>query len=74
MVCVLAIGAPALSAAEVPRRVAQLDCRRKSLAFGGDRRGDNAPVSVLELVQEAYAPRPAKKPAVRTPFAKKAAH
>ncbi len=26
----------------------------------GNRRGDNAPISVLELVQEAYVPRPAK--------------
>ena len=29
----------------------------------GNRLGDNAPISVLELVQEAYAPRPAKKKA-----------
>ena len=29
----------------------------------GNRRGDNAPVSILELVQEAYAPRAAKKKA-----------
>ena len=27
----------------------------------GNRRGDNAPISVLELVQEAHVPRPAKK-------------
>lgn len=36
----------------------------------GNRRGDNAPISILELVQETYAPRPAKKkpdPAVAKP-------
>ena len=35
----------------------------------GNRRGDNAPISVLELVKEAYAPAPAKKKS-RTPAPK----
>ena len=35
----------------------------------GNRRGDNAPISVLELVKEAYAPEPAKKK-TRTPAPK----
>lgn len=55
---------------EISPRYAQRPGGYTRIVKIGARRGDNAPMSVLELVQEAYVPRvrPAKTPAAESPI------